>query len=449
MAEWKVNADREMLEQSFILSLLIPGCTILENVRETQASLQLLEVLKEFGLTVQREDDKILLSGTGLRYKIPSIFPSSLSQNAEALLWALASRDTFDSHTIFLDSPSDVSKKIDFLKKITDAKIESQDEGKIVFRFPEERSSLKKMSFGGYSYLARNYAILSSLIAGVPLEIEEKISVRDQWSGMLAYFGCDISLVFHSPSAFQNEFERRLAKARGERLERFWKTSFSGQCSFSQKAYRVPGDITEACALAAVILLSRRGDSEEILQVLATSSRASAISLLKRMGGDLEFVSKRERFGAQFANLRVKPLASGKRLQGMHFSGDLLASATEELPILAVVSCFAEKETIFHLPHEFMESEREMLELLAKNLRLSGAEIGLYEDGLVVRGKEEPEVDQFDCGNYPVLGLALSIFTSLAKGGKKIKGIEHAERVFPNACEKMRILSGKGALDAF
>ena len=97
------------------------------------------------------------------------------------------------------------------------------------------------------------------------------------------------------------------------------------------------------------------------------------------------------------------------------------------------------------MPAEEVVRKRHWLELLATNLRKTGAEIGVYEDGLVVRGKEEPDRAEFDCEEFPVMGLALYVLKVVTKSPFDIVGIEVTEKLFPNALEIIDQICGKEA----
>ncbi|HQB65763.1 MAG TPA: 3-phosphoshikimate 1-carboxyvinyltransferase, partial [Fibrobacteraceae bacterium] len=244
-----------------------------------------------------------------------------------------------------------------------------------------------------------NRLLLSALIQGEDLSFEERSALRDQWTRMMVYFGANLK---YESKGMENmdEPSRRIAKARGVKLERTWSTTFSPTKILTAREYFVPGDVTELVALCLVVTLAKIPKDESIIikNACINTGRAGALTALKRMGALVETTSKRERYGDAFGDVEVKPLA-GKRLQGRRFSEDLMASCMDEYPLLALAACYAEGETILRIPPEYKASSRENLEWLAMNLRKTGVEVGVYDDGLVIRGKEELDGGEFDAAN--------------------------------------------------
>jgi 5-enolpyruvylshikimate-3-phosphate synthase len=159
------------------------------------------------------------------------------------------------------------------------------------------------------------------------------------------------------------------------------------------------------------------------------------------MGGNFETVSRRERFGDVYGDVMVYPLASGKRLQGRRFSEDTIATGLEEYPFLAVAACFAEGETILRIPKEIRKEMRTTNEALAENLRKTGAEVGVYDDGLVIRGLETiVNGSDFDGGEVPQNGLALSVLSLALENDEPVANVELVERSYPGVLQKMNQL---------
>lgn len=445
MPEWNVKPDRELLECALGLSLLVNGRTVIDGVPELPSLMKFAEALAGFGLEARLVGEQLVLEGRGFGYKVPAVLPAGTSPNAKAVLWALASKDTETRFTLFASDCEDFGAEVELLKFVAGVVPEEACGEFFAFHFNEEPPRLKAQSYGGYDYLQRNFALLSSLVRGRGLSFVEKFSLRDGFTSMLSYFGANLRFEVQTPE-LKSEFERRLAKVQGLKLERTWTTELAETKILSPHDYFAPGDVTEASALALAALLSGANPKESavIRNVCVGAGRAGVFALLKRMGAQLDYSSKRKRCGEAYADLSVKPL-NGRRLQGAKFAGAALVTAFEEIPVLAVAACHAEKETIFHLPPELLGRSRGMIENLAMNLRRTGAEVGVYEDGFVVRGREEPAITDFDCAGFPVVALAFSVMAALAKYGVEVAGSEAVRELFPGALESIAGIAGKEA----
>ena len=177
----------------------------------------------------------------------------------------------------------------------------------------------------------------------------------------------------------------------------------------------------------------------KIKNVDLNGGRSGAFGCLKRMGANIETVSRREKFGDVYGDLEIRPLAAGKRLQGRRFSEDTIATGLEEYAFLAVAACFAEGETILRVPKEVRVEMRPISDFFAESLRKTGAEVGVYDDGLVIRGLETVvNGSDFDGGKWPQMGLALSVLSIALGNEETVVHSEVVEETFPGVVEKLR-----------
>ena len=228
MAEFVVNPDSEMMEQALVLSLLVKGRTVLEDFQWTPRGLAFAECLREFGLSYELKGHQLVLEGMGFQYKAPMLLPYHFETHALILLWTLASKDTETIYTFaFEEGNSLASEKTKaLLLEYFLVVFEKESSDSIQFRFIEGAPKYKKNSQGDLPYLMRNRLLLSALIQGEDLSFEERSALRDQWTRMMVYFGANLK---YESKGMENmdELSRRIAKARGVKLERTWSTTFS------------------------------------------------------------------------------------------------------------------------------------------------------------------------------------------------------------------------------
>ncbi|MBR2210425.1 MAG: 3-phosphoshikimate 1-carboxyvinyltransferase [Fibrobacter sp.] len=441
--EFYLNPDRERTNLTLVMALLVNGRTVLEDFSWSAEGRSFANALEEFGLTLNLQGHEMVLTGKGFQYPVPSLLPINFGERDSILLWTLASRETEQVFTFAAENDeagvASVALAKEWLQAYFKIHVESDSPADFKFRFDTAEPSLKKDSLGSVPYIMRNRLMTRALIRGEFISFEEKTVVRDQWTRMLQYFG--VPLRYEGRGVEQlSEFERRLLMAQGKKVERTQFTEQSETKVMTGRDYYVPGDFTEAMAL---ILLSTigavpKGNRILIKNVELNSSRVGAINCLKRMGANIEIVTRREKYGDVFGDLEVFPVDAGKRLQGRRFGEDTVATSIEEFPFLAVAACFAEGETILRLPKEQRKAWRPVNEALAENLRKTGVEVGVYDDGLVVRGLENiTAVPEFDGGENPQVGLALNVL-ALALGCEEPVGhTEVVEANFPGILKKL------------
>lgn len=444
--EFVLNPDRERMELALTMALLVNGRTVFEDFTFAAGVEPFAEALKEFGLSYVQQGHQLVLEGKGFQYSLPDMLPMDLNETRSVMLWTLASKDVEQIYTFAAENDEAGVAKValakELLQKYFKVKPVADEPAKFTFTFAAEDPAIKKDSLGNISTVMRNRLLLRTLIRGEYLSFEEKGSVHDQWTKMLMYFG--VSLKYESRGMEQlTELERRMMMARGQKIERTQFTEISETPVITGRDYYVPGDTTEAMALALLTTIAGIPKNTEVAikNVDLNSSRAGALTCLKRMGGNFETVSRRERFGDVYGDVMVYPLASGKRLQGRRFSEDTIATGIEEYPFLAVAACFAEGETILRIPKELRKEMRPTNEALAENLRKTGAEVGVYDDGLVIRGLETiVNGSDFDGGEVPQNGLALSVLSIALENDEPVANSELVEATYPGVLQKLKQL---------
>lgn len=444
--EFVLNPDRERMELALVMALLVNGRTVFEDFSFAAGVEPFAEALKEFGLSYVQQGHQLVLEGKGFQYALPSLLPIDMSESRCVMLWTLASKDVEQIYTFAAEDDESgiaaVSQAKEMLQRYFKVKPVADEPSKFTFTFAAEDPAIKKDSLGNIPTVMRNRILLRMLIRGEYISFEEKGSVHDQWTKMLMYFG--VNLKYEGRGMEQlTELERRMMMARGQKIERTQFTELSETQVITGRDYYIPGDTTEAMAFVLLTTIAGIPKNTEVClkNVELNSSRAGALTCLKRMGGNFETVSRRERFGDVYGDIMVYPLASGKRLQGRRFSEDTMATGIEEYPFLAVAACFAEGETILRIPKEIRKEMRSRNEALAENLRKTGAEVGVYDDGLVVRGLETiVNGSDFDGGDVPENGLALSVLSLALENDEPVANAELVERTYPGVLSNLKQL---------
>lgn len=422
--EWVPNPDREMLLLSMTLGALARGRTILEECAQTPASQEFALWLNANGIDCQFADLCWRIEGAGLGGTCNPLQELPQDPFGQFLALCILSRD---QETLF-DFGADAEQS-NLAQVLSQHFQGAWKDGRFAFKEPSFQWKLAPN--GAVEYRTRIRLLLQALLHERTLVLEEKITVRDQISGLLNYFGAPITIE-SSGAEEMDELARRMARMQGQKMERKTVTKLSPCKAIAGKELFVPADPTEACAIA--LLASVIPDSEVLIRnVCLNPSRAGVFNALKRMGANLDITQKKERYGDQFGSLRVQ---SCKRMVGRKLSGEVLTTCIEEVPLLAVAASMAEGETILRLPDPYADELRPLLDAVAQNIRLAGVEVGIYEEGLVVRGREETDANQFQAGNSPVLGLALAVQAKSAHGQSEIEGLEHTRLVFPGLLEK-------------
>ncbi|SHL05557.1 3-phosphoshikimate 1-carboxyvinyltransferase [Fibrobacter sp. UWEL] len=441
--DFVLNPDRERFQLTLVMALLVNGRTVLEDFAWAAGVERFANALKEFGLDYVQQGHQLVLTGKGFQYDLPSLLPIDFDEECNVMLWTLASKDVEQIYTFAAEADdagiAQVASAKETLQKYFKVKAVSDEPAKFTFTFGYDEPSIKKDSLGNVAYIMRNRLLLRGLLRSDYITFEEKSTVHDQWTKMLMYFG--VKMKYEGRGMEQlSELERRMMIARGQKVERTQFTEMAETKVITAREYYVPGDATEALAFALLTTISSLPKTAKVCvkNVDLNSSRAGALTCFKRMGASFETVSRRERYGDVYGDIEMFPLNPGKRLQGRRFSEDAIATGVKDYPFLAVAACFAEGETILRLPKECRKELRPINDALAENLRKTGAEVGVYDDGLVIRGLETVvNGSDFDGGEIPEIGLALSVLSIALENDEPVAHREVVEKRFPGILEKL------------
>ena len=418
MEDIVLNPDRELSEDVLALGLLVNGRTTLDDFAFTDRSRHFANLLQEFGLKVEEKGSNTILTGVGFSYQIPALLHIPESDNAMSLLLALASKDT---ETLFsaTGTAEQLQKAKTFLAEVFGVKVENESDteaGKTIsFHFEHVLPLLKETREGCIPYLAKNAVLVNALVLGRTVEFDERCPVRSSFVEMLAYFGAQIQIQTTGMQEM-SELERRIAKARGIKTERRVKTVISETKILTSHDYFVPNDPTEACALV-------------ILSILSPAFKN------KKMGAKIDFGSRHERYGTAYADVIS---VYDKRLSSRRLAEDILCTCLEEYPFIALAASTADGESILRIPDSLSKELRPRCETLARNLKQTGASIGVYDEGLVIRGREELDAGRFDAENDPVLGLMFNVISLFSQGETTIENLGNIDVAFPGIVNKLK-----------
>jgi 3-phosphoshikimate 1-carboxyvinyltransferase len=188
------------------------------------------------------------------------------------------------------------------------------------------------------------------------------------------------------PVPSRDHTERLLARAGASIARDGARVSVRALDELELAALHVPGDPSSAAFLVAAAVLVPR--SRIVIEdVAANWTRTGFLRILERMGavvlGDLEPA----RPGELIAEEPVCELdvAHGPLL-ATTVEPDEVPLAIDELPLVALLGCFAEGETVVRGAAELRLKETDRIATVVDGLRGLGADIEALPDGFVVRG---------------------------------------------------------------
>ena len=202
----------------------------------------------------------------------------------------------------------------------------------------------------------------------------------------------------------------------------------------------VPGDLSSAAFLIAAGVLV--GGAEIVLERVGTNwTRAGILRILERMNAavtaNVEPVGALEpREPAGDVEVRSGPL------RGTIVEADEVPLAIDELPLVALLGCFAEGETVVRGAAELRLKESDRIATVVDGLRGLGAEIEAAPDGFVVQGGGGLRGGSIDAHGDHRLALLGAVAGLASREGVEVVGMEAAAVSYPNFAADVAALIG-------
>ncbi len=198
----------------------------------------------------------------------------------------------------------------------------------------------------------------------------------------------------------------------------------------------VPADISSAAFFIAAALLVP--GSEVVLEGVGVNpTRTGLLTILARMGADIELEPRGEQGGEPTADLRVCPTA----LRGTEVGGAEIPLAIDELPLVALAACFAEGTTTIRDATELRRKESDRVETVSTALNALGGEVEPTADGMVVTGTgglRGGRIDSHDDHRIAMFGAVAGL---ASREGVEVEGMDAAAVSYPGFEADLRALS--------
>jgi len=208
----------------------------------------------------------------------------------------------------------------------------------------------------------------------------------------------------------------RMLKFLGAKIEvNDLRVSVEGNGSFSGANIWVPGDFSAASFFmgGAAIL---KGSKLKILKVGLNPTRRGFIDTLLQMGADIEILNLKKICEEEVGDIEVR----GGNLRAAVVQGDAIPRLIDEIPVLAVVACFAKGETVIKGARELRVKETDRIRAIKIELTKMGAQIEEKEDGMVIKGVGKLEGAQCQSYGDHRIAMALAVAGLCAQGNTEI-----------------------------
>lgn len=252
----------------------------------------------------------------------------------------------------------------------------------------------------------KSCVLLAGLNADGETSVTEPVATRDHTERMLRGFGVDVREVFGNGKT----------------------VTVSGDSRLTATDIQVPSDVSSA-AFFLVAASCLPGSRIEMPGVGLNPTRTGIIDVLRRFGASIETADEIVSGGEPIGTLVVK---GGAKLgsENNRVDGAIVANLIDEVPILAVFGTQTESGIEIRDAGELRIKESDRIAAVVGNLRLMGADVEEFEDGLRV-GPSKLKGAVIETFHDHRIAMAFAIAGLFAEGETEICGAECAAVSFP------------------
>jgi 3-phosphoshikimate 1-carboxyvinyltransferase len=413
----RVPADKSISHRAAILAAMAGGPVRVSNYLSAADTESTLAAIRALGARVRAKDGELEVTGPGLRGAIAPTEAIDVG-NAGTLLRLLPGWLSFQAGSTFvLDGDESIRRR------------------------PVDRIT-EPLALMGASLQARDGRFAPLRVRGGELRgIEYELPVASAQVKsclLLAGLGTDGTEVIE-PEPTRDHTERMLLAA-GASLRRTpvghgYRTRVQGGDALSLERVDVPGDLSSAAFLLAAGAIVP--NSQLVLEGVGVNwTRAGFVRILARMGASVHGDFEQEgAFGPAepVSDLEVRHA----RLTATTVAPEEVPLAIDELPLVAVLGCFAEGDTVVRGAGELRVKESDRITTVVGGLRGIGAEIESLPDGFVVRGTGGLRGGELDAHGDHRLALLGAVAGLASREGVRVRGFEAAEVSYPRFAEDL------------
>ncbi len=417
--ELTAPADKSISHRAALLGAMAPYPVRIENYLHAADTTSTLDAVRALGALVESRPGEVVVRGTGLREAREP--PGAIDVgNAGTLLrllpgWLAAQ----EGRTFTLDGDESIRRR------------------------PVDRIS-EPLTLMGAELRARDRRFAPLSVSGARLHsISYELPVASaqvKSCVLLAALAADGATTVGEPERSRDHTERMLLRA-GASIHRNGRhVTVTNTDELELEHVRVPSDPSSAAFLIVAGVLVP-GSRLLLRDVGVNWTRTGFLRILRRMQGivlgDLEDES-----GELIAHEPISDIdVAAGALEGTVVGPEEVPLAIDELPLVALLGCFAEGETVVRGAQELRLKESDRIATVVDGLRGLGAEIEATEDGFAVTGTGGLRGGSIEAHGDHRLAMLGAIAGLASREGVEVHGMEAAAISYPGFVEDLAQLT--------
>ena len=414
----RVAADKSISHRAAIIGAMASEPVRVCNYLDAADTRSTLAAIQRVGAIVEPRGEELLIRGCGLRNAQSPTNPIDVG-NAGTLMRLLPGWLSFQQgHSFMLDGDESIRRR------------------------PVDRIAEPLRAMGAGSRRATTgyppLTVHGAALAGIDYELPVA-SAQVKSCILLAGLVTDSTTVIE-PVPSRDHTERMLAAAgapirREGSVDAGYRTTVSNTDELELEQVDVPGDLSSAAFLIAAGVLVP--GSRLVLEGVGVNwTRAGFLRILERMGAIV--LSDAEPPGTFAPHEPVADIdVRNAPIVGTIVEADEVPLAIDELPLVALLGCFAEGETLVRGAGELRVKESDRIASVVDGLRGLGGQIEALPDGFVVTGTGRVRGGVLDARGDHRLALLGAVAGLASEHGVEVVGMEAADVSYPGFAEDL------------
>lgn len=403
--EITIPGDKSISHRSIMFGSLAEGITEVHGFLNSADCISSMNCFRQMGINIEYNNDTVLIHGKGLHgLDVPkeTLDVGNSGTTTRLMSGILAAQDFKSRITGDASICKRPMKRIITPLTMMGGKITSEP-GNGCAPLIIEGAPLHGISYNSpvASAQVKSCILLAGLYAEGETSVTEPYVSRNHTELMLQSFGADIKINGTTATVHTTEH------LKGRKIN-------------------VPGDISSAAYFIVAGLITPNSEIT-IRNVGINPTRDGIIDVVRMMGGKLTCSNVYDGTGEPTADITV----CTSDLNGCIIEGELIPELIDEIPVIAVLACFAKGQTIIRDAAELKVKESNRIDEMVKNLSAMGADIAATDDGMIINGGKQLHGAVIDSKLDHRIAMSFAIAGINADGETDIKGSEVVNTSYP------------------
>ncbi len=405
--------DKSISHRTALIASLAEGKSEIEGFASSKDCQSTLHCLENLGVIVERQENKLLINGIKNKtFTVPrKVLDAGNSGSTMRMLSGILAGQPFTS---IISGDQSLQRRP--MKRIVTPLRQMQANIEVTNNdFPPLTITGRKLKAIKYdmpvaSAQVKSCILFAGLFAEGATTVIESAITRNHTELMLKEFGASI-------------------KTEGNSIT-------ISESSLKACHYQVPGDISSAAFF--IIAATMLPKSELLLRSVGINpTRRAIIDVLLSLGANIKFINSKLQHGEEVSDLLVSSSNLVSNDQNRVLQGGIIANIIDEIPILSVLATQIEGGLVIRDAGELRVKESDRIRSVVDNLRLMGAEVEEYPDGLAINGKQQLKGCSLDSADDHRIAMSFAIAGLIARGETEIINSKCVDISFPGFFRKL------------